>query len=123
MAGSYVPAIKNPTSARQFESLMERSHAEGVWTPSTACGAVTDWVQFAMIASPYSPTWHKVHLTRREASPPSREASSDATRNDKLFAIILVVVMFGAPICGLWGGMTLSAALSPPDKGVMDTPY
>jgi hypothetical protein len=40
-----------------------------------------------------------------------------------LRAIVLVVLLFGALICGLWAGMSWSTVLSLSERGVMDSPY
>jgi hypothetical protein len=53
------------------------------------------------------------------ANPRPRNDGVSAT----LRAVVLGLLMFGALICGLWTGMTLASVLTPPDKGVMDTPY
>jgi hypothetical protein len=78
-----------------------------------------------MLANGFSSTFRNkasAHAMRND-----RVSTTLRARNDRvsaiLRAIVLVVLLFGALICGLRAGMTSSAFLYPPEKGVMDTPY
>ena len=59
------------------------------------------------------------HDRASSTSPARRDGSVSATFR----ATGLVVLMFGAPVCGLWAGMTGATVSAPAEKGVMDTPY
>ena len=65
------------------------------------------------------------HKASAHAMRNDRVSTTLRARNDKvsatLRAVVLVVLMFGALICGLWAGMTVASVLTPPEKGVMDT--
>ena len=56
-----------------------------------------------------------------------RASTTLRARNDRvssiLRAIVLLVLLLGALIVGLWAGMNLSFLLRPPERGVTDTPY
>jgi len=58
------------------------------------------------------------------------QASTLARRDGRIFTILrvaflaaLVGLLFGALACGLWAGMSWSADLSAPDRGLMDFTY
>jgi hypothetical protein len=78
-----------------------------------------------MLASSYSSALRHnasasgAHKRASSTSPARYDGRVSAT----VRAIGLVVLMFGALICGLWAGMTGATDLAPAEKGVMDTPY
>jgi hypothetical protein len=91
---------------------MERTHIGRVEATSVINPGLGS-AMFASNSSQILPTWR----------PMSRPVMRNSIISATLRAIVLVVLMFGALICGFLAGMTAAAVLCPSERGVMDTPY